>query len=616
MSQKEERKKPQYNVFQNTVFTVRKLWEWNKASLFYIFGNIPVIVLLPLCTVYLPKVIVGEIENGQTPIHMMGAVGGIAIAMLVLSVLQQLVQAKMSLHTLTVTQKMQGMIASKAMAIPYEQLDQPKTQVMIRKAYDLAAAGETEGMLALPVTFTTIIANALGFMIYTGILGSLSPWIIVFIIGSTIISYFVSTAVNKWVFNNRDKWLKLDLKLAYLTYKSGSFETAKDIRLYRMKQWFHDAFAHFMKRRIKWTVKMQLFYFLNNGVEAFFVLLRDGIAYGYLIYLVFNSNLSVADFVLYFGVIGGFSNWCMTIIGSLAKLNGLNFNICDLRTYLSLPEYAQEVGRCEVPDTESGPFEIALKNVSYCYESEEAATIKQINLVIKPGEKIAVVGANGAGKTTFVKLIAGLYTPTSGQVYVDGKNIADYNKEDYYRLFAPVFQDLRLLPISIKQNITLCEATEVDYPRLAICMRLSGMDEVVAKFAEGLDTLLVRDMNEKAVQLSGGEEQKLMLARALYKDAPIMILDEPTAALDPIAENAMYLKYNELTKDKTSLFISHRLASTRFCDRIILMENGEILEVGTHEALLARGGKYAEMFEVQAQYYKESETDEEGGQIA
>ena len=158
-------------------------------------------------------------------------------------------------------------------------------------------------------------------------------------------------------------------------------------------------------------------------------------------------------------------------------------------------------------------------------------------------------------------MICGLYTPTTGKISVEGYDLAKVNKSTYYEYLAPVFQDIRLLPISIKQNITLCAEHEVDEPHLLKCFKLSGMDKVIKKFPGGFDTLLIRDMNEKAVQLSGGEEQKLMLARALYKDAPIMILDEPTAALDPIAENAMYLKYNELTAHKTSIFISHRLAS-------------------------------------------------------
>lgn len=606
-----ERNKPHYKLWQNIIFTVKKLWVWDKPILFYIFGKIPIILLLPLCGIYLPKIIVSEIENGMGPLHLVGSVGFIAVIMLILSVLQQFIQAKMELHTTKVSHKMETIVSTKAMDTNYEVIDRPSTQVLIKKAYDLASGYTSGGIQEFPVLFATILANALGFTVYTGILATLNPLIILLIIASTFISYFVNTAVNGWVFRNRAHWLRLDLKLAYLTYKSGSFDTAKDIRLYNMKNWFCDAFYKFMNKRIKWTIFMQLFYFIGHVVEALLILLRDGLAYVYLIYLVFNGSISVSDFVLYFGVISGFSSWCMEIIKNLAKINELNFNICDFREYLELPEYIKDESKIKVSDMAGKPCKIELNHVSYRYEGESEDTLKDLNLVIKPGEKIAVVGHNGAGKTTFVKLICGLYKPTSGSIKVNNHAISEYDQENYYNLFSPVFQDIRLLPISIEKNITLCESEEIDRPRLMHCLKLSGFDKVIEKLPNGLDTLLIRDMNEQAIQLSGGEEQKLMLTRALYKDAPIMILDEPTAALDPIAENAMYLKYNELTAYKTSIFISHRLASTRFCDRIILIEHGKIIEVGSHEELLNLGKKYAEMFEIQAQYYKNSE---EGGQ--
>lgn len=604
-----ERKKPKYNVLQNAIFTTKELWSFDKPILFYIFGKIPIIVLLPLCSIYLPKIIASEIELGAQPLHMVSSVGVIAIAMLVLSVLQTFISARIDVHTIKVTQHMEMAISAKAMDTDYEIIDRPSTQVMIKKAYDIAHGQEKEGIQALLFLFSSFLANILGFTVYTGILSTLSPLITLFILISAFVSYFVNTAVNKWVVANRDQWLKLDLKLVYLTYKSGSFETAKDIRLYNMKQWFSDAFHKFMNKRIRWTVTMQLFYFLANATGAVLTFLRDGAAYVYLIYLVFNGSISVSDFILYFGVIAGFSTWCMEIISNMAQVNQVNFNICDLRAFLELPNHSDPHIGLDYNKHHQEPYEIRLNQVSYSYEGEEAPILKDLNLIIKPGEKIALVGANGAGKTTLVKLICGLYKPTTGTITIGKHTPAEYKRDEYYKLFSPVFQDIRLLPISIEKNITLCESKDVDRLRLLECLRLSGFDQVVDKLQDGLNTLLIKDMDKNAIQLSGGEEQKLMLARALYKDAPIMILDEPTAALDPIAENAMYLKYNELTAHKTSIFISHRLASTRFCDRIILMEHGKIIEVGTHETLLSLGGKYAEMFEVQAKYYK----DQEGG---
>lgn len=227
-----------------------------------------------------------------------------------------------------------------------------------------------------------------------------------------------------------------------------------------------------------------------------------------------------------------------------------------------------------------------------------------IDLTIRPGEKLAVVGLNGAGKTTLIKLLCGFLDPTRGQVLLNGQDIRRYNRRDYYRLFAAVFQQFFLLAGNIEENVAQRDG-EIDRKRLEHCIEMAGLTEKVSSLPQGYDTKLVKSVYEDAVELSGGEKQRLMLARALYKEAPILVLDEPTAALDPIAENDIYQKYRQLTRGRTSVYISHRLASTRFCDRIILLENGVIAEEGTHEELIAKGGSYAGLFEIQKKYYQE-----------
>ena len=235
--------------------------------------------------------------------------------------------------------------------------------------------------------------------------------------------------------------------------------------------------------------------------------------------------------------------------------------------------------------------------------------MKGITLHIKPGERIALVGSNGAGKTTLVKLLCGLYKPTSGTILLAGEDAGTYNRDDYFSLFSTVFQDIHLLTADIAGNISQLPPEEMDNGRVEQCLKMAGFYDKVQGLAKKEKTMLVRMVNDDAVELSGGEKQKLAMARALYKDAPVIILDEPTAALDPIAENEVYQKYAELIRGKTSLYISHRLASTRFCDRILFIDNHTIVESGTHDELMALNGKYAAMFEIQAHYYKE-----EGGE--
>ena len=243
--------------------------------------------------------------------------------------------------------------------------------------------------------------------------------------------------------------------------------------------------------------------------------------------------------------------------------------------------------------------------MSYRYPEADRDTISHLNLTIAPGEKLAVVGLNGAGKTTLIKLLCGFLEPTEGQVLLDGQDIRQYNRRDYYKLFSAVFQKFVILPGTIAENVAQRRTEEgIDRDRVAWCIQQAGLTDKIASLPQGLDTKMVRTVYEDAVELSGGETQRLMLARALYKNGPVLVLDEPTAALDPIAEDDIYQKYKGMTAGNTSIFISHRLASTRFCDRILLLDHGSIAEEGTHDQLLAKGGKYAQLFALQSRYYQ------------
>jgi ATP-binding cassette subfamily B protein len=245
-----------------------------------------------------------------------------------------------------------------------------------------------------------------------------------------------------------------------------------------------------------------------------------------------------------------------------------------------------------------------MEHVSFRYPDTENDIIRDLNLTVRPGEKLAIVGLNGAGKTTLVKLLCGLLDPTEGRVLLNGRDIRGFNRRKYYDLFSAVFQEFSVLDVTVAEEIA--QTTEdIDYDKVADCVEKAGLPAAIAQLPQGYETHVGREVYLDGVLFSGGQTQRLMLARALYKDGPILLLDEPTAALDPIAENDIYMKYSEMTHKKTSLFISHRLASTRFCDRIIFVSDGGIKEEGTHESLLQLGGAYADLFEVQSRYYRE-----------
>ena len=226
--------------------------------------------------------------------------------------------------------------------------------------------------------------------------------------------------------------------------------------------------------------------------------------------------------------------------------------------------------------------------------------------------ELALAGLNGAGKTTLIKLMSGLYDPTEGEIFLNGKPVNSYNRDEYFSLFGAVFQDISVLPVTVAENVAGADIDNIDMDRVYDCLKKAGIYDKVMSLPEKENTRLVKSVYENATEFSGGQTQKLAMARALYKNASVLLLDEPTAALDPIAEQEMYLNYADFSKGKSSVFISHRLASTRFCDRIIMIENGTIAEEGTHAELMEQGGKYAELFELQSSYYrhKEVHTDE------
>lgn len=282
-----------------------------------------------------------------------------------------------------------------------------------------------------------------------------------------------------------------------------------------------------------------------------------------------------------------------------------------MRGYIEAPEpFRMEGGKAIEPDT-SLPYTLELRDVSFRYPGAEKDTLSHIDLTVRPGEKLAIVGLNGAGKTTLMKLCCGLLDPTGGQVLLNGEDIRDFNRRDYYRLFSTVFQDFSVFDTTFADNVTQVPESP-DTAGMEDAVKRAGLWEKYQSLPQGGATHIGQGIYEDGLLLSGGELQRLMLARALYKNGPIIILDEPTAALDPIAEHQLYLRYSQLTQGRTSFYISHRLASTRFCDRILLLGQGRILEEGTHQSLLELGGEYARLFAVQSRYYQDKEEETHG----
>lgn len=394
-------------------------------------------------------------------------------------------------------------------------------------------------------------------------------------------------------------------KSCYFNSLSQKSAKGKDIRLYQMQDLLKAKMQENNDILVQKTIAASKYKGWIAQTDVILGFIRDGITYGYLIYLMMHGMIEMSSFVLYIGIVISYGQRFTALTAEIAKLHS-NLDLTK-RTY----EFEMDKNVINQDGKKaSAPFDIIFENVSFQYPESEKYVLKNFNLHFTAGEKLALVGVNGAGKTTIVKLLSGLYTPTSGRILVNGIDLKEINKEDYFGKLGIVFQEIDLFSMTIGENISCMHEEDYDENRVQEALRISKLDTIVNQLPKGIHSYINTDLSPDGINFSGGQQQRLLLAKAYYKNPSLLILDEPTAALDALAEKDMYEEYKEITRDKSALFISHRLASTRFCDNIVFLENGEIIEQGTHEQLMKLNGKYAEMFDVQAKYYKEEEQDE------
>jgi len=315
----------------------------------------------------------------------------------------------------------------------------------------------------------------------------------------------------------------------------------------------------------------------------------------------FFGAFGVGSIVQYVGALGRFGDGMQKLVYGISDNAVYTIHLKNLFEFLDIPNRKQQ-GTLPVEKRADNKYELEFRNVSFKYPGTDTYVLKNLNLKFNIGQRMAVVGMNGSGKTTMIKLLCRLYDPTDGEITLNGFDIKKYNYNEYMSVFSVVFQDFKLFSFSLGQNVA--SSVGVDNKMAEDCLKKSGFSERLSSMPNGLDTPLYKDFEEDGVEISGGEAQKIALARALYKNAPFIVLDEPTAALDPIAEFEIYTKFNEIVGDKTAIYISHRLYSCRFCDDIAVFHEGELIQHGSHNALIAdENGKYYELWNVQAQYY-------------
>lgn len=592
--------KKQHSTAENILYLLRHVTKVDHTYLPALAATLAVKLALPIVATLLPTAAVAALTRGGSMEQYLTVILGLmalyALGTAISGYLTQVMGLKNMRFRIQTFVPIQF---RKALTMDFCLLESPEGQKKAATA-DAALRSNDVGVEGMLRHLEPWLLNLIGMVLYGAAAVRLDWRILLVLLAMTGANYFI--ALWAWRFNMQTK-PTADTFLQgqkYLRREGEQPANGKDIRLYHMEKWLMDAHNACVINRDKWRRQSFGRRALRSVSDSVFLVIRDALAYAMLVGSFLDGNIDAAGFTLTIGIISTFTNWLNEFVTTSDDWRYETLEVDDLRDFLEQKDVLNHGPGSDVSQVKRPP-QVELRDVTFTYPGQERPVINHLSLTIRPGEKIALVGLNGAGKTTLVKLLSGLYKPDSGEILVDGMPTTDFNATEYLRLVGTLYQDVNILPFTIGENVSGRE----DYDRTWVwsCLEQAGLKEVVEAMPKGLDTSITQQLERDGVNLSGGQQQRLLFARTLHKNAPLLILDEPTAALDPLAEADLYQKYARTTEGKTSIFISHRLSSTQFCDRVVYMEHGCAAEVGTHRELLEQGGKYAELFQLQSSYY-------------
>ena len=598
-------------MFKGLLFFVKQGWKYDKC---YILWNILyqfVNSMIPIIAALAPRYIIDELMGDARPQMLMLYVGVPAGYTLIAGGLSVFFSMDGFTRRCRVAAEFDSELHKRLARADLEQLENPDFLDMQEKAKKFLYS-DWHGFGYLLDSALNIVGQVFTLAGVAAIIATLDVRVVLIFLVLTGAGTFAEGRAKERAAKLTEQISADQRGWMYYARLFENFDYGKEIRLNAMGDWLLKRERAFFTR-VNDNLKQQNDGYIRSGlIGSGCTFLQQCAAYTWLILRTMQGGISVGSFTMYVSAVTSFASALRTVLDNLTEIRVYDRFYDRLDEYLSVPvrlrgdvgdrnsdiSAREEMKKRILPE---GEHMIEFRNVGFRYSGSDTWALRDVNLTLKPETKLAVVGENGAGKTTFVKLLTRLYDPTEGVIMMDGIPIQEYDYDSYMSAFSAVFQDYRLFSFSLEENVTL--ASPADERRVEKILRRVGLGEKLDDLPKGIHTAVYKNFDENGFEPSGGEGQRIALARALYKDAPIVVLDEPTAALDPRAEFELYQHFNELTKGKTAVYISHRLSSTRFCDEIAVFAGGRIVERGTHEELMERKGAYAELFEMQAQFY-------------
>lgn len=591
--------KDKYSFFTNLFFLIKNWFKKDTFGAIVVFVSAIISVIIPMVDAFITRTVANSIIESAEISFFIRELSVLFCVYIVLKFINVWAEERTWFFQNKVSMLYGVDLMDAVMDKELADFESTKGRSLFERAKSFAFDGDQADGAWSAIRFSKLLTSFVGFLTYTIIFSKVSFVLIAIVILTSFIAYFLQYKLTEFGNVTADEMSLEEMRLYYLYRIAGESRAQREVRIlnafgmvYSYLVKFSNAYYSILR---KYTKKANT----STELQAVLGFVRDFFTYYILAKNAALGKISTGDFIFYLTLVVGFSEWLNNFTGHIMSLKRISIGCGKYREFVDEKKDEDKKPDIDVIN------DIELKNLSFQYD-EDSKILKNINLSMKRGDSVAIVGENGAGKTTLIKVLAGLYKPTAGEIYVNGKDFNNFSSESIYKRTSILFQDYFMLPGTLLENM---DNKGLDEKRATEFVEKLGLKDRIDGLTDGLQSEVIDVENNKIEGFSGGELQRILLIKSLMKESDILILDEPTAALDPISEEKLYNEYKDFSRDKISIFISHRITSTRFCDRIIYLENGEIAEYGTYEELMKLDGKYKKMFDLQAKYYKEDENE-------